>query len=348
MKVLFLLMFLSVSLPGNLILPDAPVKGQQPNMAMDKNGIIRMVYGEGNKIYCMTSSNNGSVFSAAVLVAELPEMHLGHTRGPLIASSKNFSMISAIDKSGTIHSYKLNHLKGGWIKSSDINDRKGSAAEGLMALAADSEDNFYATWLDIREEGRNNIYFSSASLRPTNHKWSTNTLVYKSPDGHVCECCKPNIEVNGNKLVIGFRNWIMGSRDIYFAVSGNKGKSFSVPAKSGTGTWKLNACPMDGGGLAVNSGGKVSAAWRRNGDIYYWTENRPEKRLASGRDVSMAQNRDLIYIAWQEKNRVSVMNLNTNEITAIGTGISPKIYVLNNGKAICLWEDDKIIRYKII
>jgi hypothetical protein len=39
----------------------------------------------------------------------------------------------------------------------------------------------------------------------------------------------------------------------------------------GTGTWKLDACPMDGGGVAVYRGqipgGAMLAAWEENGSI---------------------------------------------------------------------------------
>jgi len=335
-----------ISLSGDVLKAEIPVQGQQPNLSIDPKGVLRLVYGNGEKIYCMTSTDKGLSFSSPVLVAELPGMHLGHTRGPLIASSKFFSMISAIDKGGNIHSYRLGHSKGGWTPLTEINDKKGSAAEGLMALTADKEDNFYASWLDIRESGNNNIYFSS--INGKSPKWNANSLVYRSPDKHVCECCKPNIAINNNKLVIGFRNWLMGSRDIYYAVSYNKGKSFSAAQKSGTGTWQLNACPMDGGSLAVNSAGKVSTAWRRNGDVYYWTENQEEVKLATGRDVSMAQNKNAIYIAWQDKKMLSAINLNTKKITALGSGVSPKVYILDNGKAICFWEDDKMVRYRII
>jgi hypothetical protein len=149
-------------------------------------------------------------------------------------------------------------------------------------------------------------------------------------------------------VVIGFRNWLMGSRDIYYAVSTNHGKSFSDPVKSGNGTWQLNACPMDGGSLALNTSGKVSAAWRRNGDVYYWTEKQAERKLAQGRDVSMTQNQNNVYVAWQESKKISVMNVNSKQITEIGNGISPRVYALDNGKAICLWEDNKVVRFKII
>ncbi len=346
MKVFFLFVFFYISVWGHSALPETIIQGQQPNLSIDSKGVIRVTYGNGEKIYCLTSNNNGISFSSAVLVAELPGMHLGNTRGPQIASSKNFSIISAIDKSGTIHSYRLDHSKGKWIPITNINDKKGSAPEGLMAIAADKEDNFYATWLDIREGGSNSVYFSS--INGHSAKWKANSLVYKSPDKHVCECCKPNIVFSGDKLVVGFRNWLMGSRDIYYSVSYDKGKSFSEAAKSGTGTWQLNACPMDGGSLAINSEGKVSAAWRRNGDVYYWSENQTELKLATGRDVSMAQKKKEIYIVWQDKKILSAINLNTKKITQLGSGVSPKIYILDNGKAICFWEDDRSLRYKLI
>ena len=85
----------------------------------------------------MTSSDNGLNFSIPVLVAELPKMHLGHTRGPQIASSGTRSLITAIDKNGIIHSYLLKHSKDSWTEVTNVNDVKGSAVEGLMALASD-------------------------------------------------------------------------------------------------------------------------------------------------------------------------------------------------------------------
>ena len=333
-----------ISLKFNSVAAD--IAGQQPNVAIDNKGVIRMVYGESDKIFCITSDNNGVTFSKPEFVGKISGMHLGHTRGPQIASSKNYSMITAIDTKGSIHSYKLNHLNKSWVKSAIVNDQNGTAVEGLMALTADKEDNFYATWLDIRIGKKNNIYFSS--MNGKSQAWGKNLLVYKSPEGHTCECCKPNIVYNNNKLVVSFRNWLMGSRDIYYSVSGNKGKTFSTPKKFGKGTWQLNACPMDGGGLAINENGIVSAAWRRNSDVYYSSGSQREQKLGLGRDVSMAQSKGKTFVAWQDKNKIRVINLNTKRTTEVGKGVSPRVYLLSNGKALCVWENDKTIRYKVI
>ena len=105
---------------------------------------------------------------------------------------------------------------------------------------------------------------------------------------------------------------------------------------------------MDGGGLAINENGNVSAAWRRNGDVYYSIENQQEQKIGTGRDVSLAQNKQLTVIAWQENNRVKVMDLNKKNTLEVGNGVSPRVYLLADGKIICVWEDNKIVRYKLI
>jgi hypothetical protein len=337
--------FLLIS--GQCLAAETPLlKGQQPNIGIDEKGILRMVYGEDNKIYVVTSKDKGISFSKPVQVAVLPGMHLGNSRGPQIASSKNFSLITAIDKRGNIHSYKLNHSRNTWTKFGDVNDTKGSAEEGLMALTADKLDNFYAVWLDTRLKKKNNIYFSSLDRRTVS--WKANQLVYKSVDEHVCECCKPNIYFNNNKLVISFRNWLMGSRDIYYTSSADKGQTFSPAIKSGKGTWKLNGCPMDGGGIVVNDQGTVSAAWQRAGDIFYAIENRPEQKVGSGRSVNMAQSGNRTMIAWQDKNTIKVYNPGTKEVSSLGEGTSPRLYLLPDGKSLCVWEGNKSVYLKRI
>lgn len=322
---------------------DQVVLGKQPNAAIDIKGIIRVTFGKGEQIYCMSSTNNGVSFSAPVLVGKLPGMHLGHTRGPQIASSKNYSMITAMDQAGNIHAYLLNHQTGGWKNSVNTNDINGSAPEGLMGLTADKEDNFYAVWLDTRLAQKNNIYLSKVN---GNGKWSKNKLVYQSPEGHVCECCKPNIAFNAGKLVITFRNWLMGSRDIYYSASVDKGSTFAPPKKAGNGTWKLNACPMDGGGLSVSDKGLVSSAWQRNGEVFFWDENHQETKVASGRDVNMAQYGSNPLIAWQANGNVMVLNLIAHTTKDLGKGNSPKLYTLSSGRTLCVWEADDQVRYQ--
>ncbi|MET3981941.1 hypothetical protein ABIB62_004499 [Mucilaginibacter sp. UYP25] len=73
-------------------------QGQQPQVSVDNKGTIRVVFGSGDQIFCATSIDHSASFGKPVLVANVPEMHLGMSRRPQLASSKNYSVISAIDK----------------------------------------------------------------------------------------------------------------------------------------------------------------------------------------------------------------------------------------------------------
>ena len=88
--------------------------------------------------------------------------------------------------------------------------------------------------------------------------------VYQSPDGHICECCQPVAAVDAQgRVAVMWRNWLGGTRDLYLTTSADGGKTFAAAQKLGTGTWKLNGCPMDGGAVAFNPLGKPLAVWRR-------------------------------------------------------------------------------------
>ncbi|MBF9253720.1 hypothetical protein I2I11_10485 [Pontibacter sp. 172403-2] len=294
----------------------------------------------------MFSTDNGRSFSEPDKVATLPDMHLGMSRGPQIASSKNYSLITAMDKAGNIHTYKLNHGSNKWTAAANVNDLQGSAPEGLMALTADNNDTFYAVWLDIRGNKKNKVYFSS--FNPAKTSWAANKLVYVSPDQHVCECCKPNIATRDNKITISFRNWLNGSRDIYYTSSTDKGKTFTTPQKFGEGTWKLEGCPMDGGGIAIGKKGQVSSVWQRKGDIFYCQANQPEQKIGTGRSCTLAQDGAHTSAAWQDKGQIKLWNLSTNTTSALGKGSWPKVYTLANGKTLCLWEEDGTVQCKVL
>ncbi len=216
-----------VILSGILFLPlsslrdvktDTIAAGEQPQIAADNQGIVRVVFGNDDKIFCATSGDKGATFSQPVLVAQIPNMHLGMSRGPQLASSAIYSVITAMDKSGNIHWFRLNNLSGGWKPMGILNDLKGSAPEGLMSIAADEKDNFYAAWLDTRTDKNNQVYFSSLSSKTVS--WSKNTLVYRSFDGHVCECCKPGIAVNGPSIVQKLAKWF--ERFVFYKIAGRR------------------------------------------------------------------------------------------------------------------------------
>ena len=312
-------------------------EGSQPQVSMEPAGDIRMVYGRNDSIFCVTSNDDARTFSPPVYVGRITGMHLGMTRGPVIASSASSSIVTAIDKTGNIHFFRLEHAAGKWKYGGLVNDIKSTAPEGLMGIAADDRDNFYAVWLDIRQGRKNNISFSSFTRNEA--AWSENRIIYTSPDEHVCECCKPNISVEGSGVNIMFRNWLDGSRDLYLINSPDKGKTFGEARKIGAGTWKLKGCPMDGGGVTTDNSGSAYTVWQREGEIYYCKPGEMELRIAAGRGCSIAENNKDI-VSFQEGNEVKILDMKMNKTTTVGTGSFLRVLALPGGKVFCAWEQD--------
>jgi hypothetical protein len=252
-----------------------------------------------------------------------------------------------MDKAGNIHFFQLNHSNGQWKYKGQVNDIPASAPEGLMSIAADKKDHFYAVWLDLRHDRKNNICFSA--LKGNEDKWKKNVLIYTSPDAHVCECCKPSIAVKDARVSIMFRNWVQGSRDLYWMTSSNSGQTFTKAEKLGAGTWKLNACPMDGGGITIDHSGKTHTAWRREGTVYYCNPGESEISLGKGRAVDIAANASSannLIITLQDGPDVKVKDVNGKKETLVGKGSFLKSLVLDEETILCVWEQDKTIQFK--
>lgn len=346
--VLVLFCFISISLSFSWKATDNGIiaAGAQPQISVDPHGTIRVVLGRNDSVFCATSVDQGSTFSTPVLVARVSGMHLGMSRGPQIASSAKTSLITVMDKSGDIHFFQLDNKIGKWESKGYVNDLRSSAPEGLMGLASDKNDHYYAVWLDTRQEKKNNIYFSSFS--PTQKIWSKNALVYQSPDGHVCECCKPSIAVRNNQVAIMFRNWISGSRDMYLVQSSNAGRNFNSAQKLGGGTWPLSACPMDGGGLAFDTKGSIQTTWQRQGIVYSCKPGNPELKIASGRGSSIGsdfEKGDWV-ISYQDGENIKMINAAEKELTTIKGSYLKSLII--NSKVVCVWENNKQILFRRI
>ena len=135
-------------------------------------------------------------------------------------------------------------------------------------------------------------------------------------------------------MAVMFRNNLDGHRDMYVTRSSD-GVAFSQAAKLGTGSWLLDACPMDGGGL-VFDGRDITAVWRRENDVYLTTATVPELRLGRGRDPVVAQAGAHRDIAWTSAEGVHLVQGRQAPIV-VGQGRFPAILALP-AATIVAWE----------
>ena len=311
--------------------------GQMPNLAKDSKNSLHLVYGNGDSIMYAFSTNDGQLFSSPVMVNVLPNLAASHMRGPQVAATSDGILVIACNSSGDIYSY-VKDDKGNWIQTAKVNDVDTVAKEGLMALSADAQ-NAFAVWLDLRDK-HNKIF--GAKSNDGGRTWSRNYLIYGSPDSAVCECCKPSVVMKGDHVYVMFRNWLNGNRDLYLIQSSDGGNSFGQAQKLGAGSWKLDGCPMDGGALVLDNGGRVQTVWKRHDKIYTCEPGNDEVEVGEGRNCTMEIIGEKNIYAWTKRGKVVILKpRGIKEI--LGEGALPAIKAIDNKRVLCVWENEKQI-----
>ena len=309
-----------------------------PQVTTDKKNNVYIVYGKGDSILYVTSADSGVPFSSPSLIAVLPGLFASAMRGPQIAATDNGLVVTACTNKGNIYAFKQD-ASGSWTKTKQLNEVDETAKEALMGLSADGL-HVFAVWLGVKSPRGQNVYgINSIDGGKT---WSKNILVYASPDSTVCECCKPSVVVKGNNVFVMFRNWLKGNRDLYLTQSDNGRTSFKKAQKLGAGSWKLNGCPMDGGGLAVNAGGEPQTVWRREKKIYSAIVGMPEKEIGEGNGCTLETINNKNIYTWTENGNVVLVS-STGEKKVLGKGTGPIVKALNNQQVLCVWENNKQI-----
>lgn len=255
---------------------------------------------------------------------------IGITKGEL------YKRIGDVPKNAQLAFHDDNNGKLYWVFfDKDKNVLKAESYEEYKKFRERNGDR-------IKTEGK--IYF--ASSRDGGKTWSKSKMIYRSPDGSVCECCKPSIiSDNDGNLIVMFRNNIDGSRDLHFTKSVDGGETFSIPEKLGSGTWKINGCPMDGGDLIVNNRGELKTIWKRKGNIFMSNSSSSEEKISAGKSPSISANDQKTYIVFSQGENIISTTLDNSTQTKIGTGSSPKVIALKNG-AIYFWVNSDGINFK--
>lgn len=309
--------------------------GHLPVVVTDKTEISHLVYGQDSTIYYTTFSKTSS-FSKPIAVAVLSDLVAYAKRGPQLAVTDQYVVITAVNKIGDVFAYSLDRQTNRWSPPTRINDVPAIAKEGFQAVTGAQNGTFHSVWLDLRDDKKNKIV--GATSTDGGRTWSKNQVIYRSPSGTVCECCKVSIVAKNQDVYVQFRNWLDGSRDLYLAHSNDAGRTYTQPEKLGKGTWKLNACPMDGGAVALEGSGQPTTVWRRENKVFSCQPGQPEQEIATGRNVTLATASTSKAVAWDEAGTIW-LKINEKAPAALGSGQMPSV-ALTSQAAICVWEAD--------
>lgn len=299
--------------PIELARGSAPQHPQQPQVAVDRQDVVHVAFGVGNAVRYCRSGDGGKTFSKPVELPELGVLSLGMRRGPRIAASQSGVCVSVIagkqgkGRDGDV--LALRSTDGGqtWLGPVTVNDVADAAREGLHAMAAAPGGDLCCVWLDLRH--RKTEVMASVS-KDGGRSWGPSVVVYRSPDGSVCECCHPSVAYDPEgRIFVQWRNSLGGERDMYVA-SSEDGVTFSQATKLGIGAWPLDACPMDGGGIAAVAPGKVATIWRREQEIFLLAnDEREERRLGAGEQPWISATAAGPFVVWLTKRGQAAMLL---------------------------------------
>jgi hypothetical protein len=271
--------------------------GKQPHAAVGPDGCAVVVWAAGDSVMAAVAPKAGDPFGAPVKVADCGGLMAGMRRGPRVAAAAGTIVATAIGKSdGNLKAWASSDGGATWSGPATVNGSGGAAKEGMSDLAAGPKGTFHAVWLDLRD-GETQIW---AAASADGGKTWTEAKVYKSPSGSVCECCNPSIGVDPQgKVYVLFRNSLEGNRDMYLVSSPDGGKTWGKAMKLGLQSWKLGQCPMLGGAVAA-AGGKPSAIWARDNNLFLSGATGGEQPLGNGRFPWATAGPGGVFAVWQK------------------------------------------------
>ena len=144
-----------------------------------------------------------------------------------------------------------------------------------------------------------------------------------------------------------FRNSLAGNRDMYLAsVFPENDKIKITSMQIGNEHWKFNACPMDGGMLAVDTKGVVSTVWRRGREIFTATNDGADEQLIGiGEQPWIASTTDGPMAVWTSRRDGELMlkNVSKENVLTITSIARDPVVVADpvHGKSVFVfWEEN--------
>ncbi len=294
------------ALPADVVrvVPKAEIpEARQPQAAVGPDGTIYITFGNRENFYCSVSTDGGKSYGVPVSVGQIRRLRLGYRKGPRIAASSDAVVITAMGRAAEILAWRSADCGKTWQGPTSVTDAPDVSNQGYHAMAAGRDGQLFCVWLDQRGQMRNHNRIFCAGSNDGGKTWSEDRLIYESPDGFVCPCCQPTVAYDANGAIyVMWRNNLDGCRDFYLAISKDGGKTFGKSVKQGLGNWKLQVCPMDGGGLAVIAPGKTTTVWQRKNQIFRVDpETNQEKLIAPGVLPWAAGTKQGAYVVWVTK-----------------------------------------------
>lgn len=260
-----------------------PNDGVQPQVMVDNQGIVHLVYLAGEPRACdiyYVRSADGFKFSQPMRVNSEPgsAISIGNIRGAHMA----------LGKSGRIHVAWMGSDKAKPRGPKDsvpmlysrLNDsgsafepqrnviQKAAGLDGGGSVAADPAGNVYVLWHAPEGDNHAESHRCIWMTRSTNEGATFGTEIRANPDATgVCGCCGMRAAAGANgKLFALYRSAAKQiHRDMYLLVSADRGDSFR---STKVDPWTVRVCPMSSMAFGIGNGDPL-ATWETEGQVHF-------------------------------------------------------------------------------
>ena len=126
-----------------------------------------------------------------------------------------------------------------------------------------------------------------------------------------------------------------------------KSSSETIGVQLGKEHWKLNACPMDGGMLAIDAKGLITTVWRRDREIFTATNDGSDERLIGvGEQPWITPTKDGPVAVWTTRRdgELLMKNLSNEHVDSIAKIARDAVVVAEpvQGKTVFVfWEQNE-------
>lgn len=297
----------------------APKATLAVGVTLDQNGRLWLAKIENQQMLVSKSDDNGVSFSNPVVVTPEPETIAGdgENRPKIVLARDGTVLLTWIQSlpqkyAGNVRFVRSTNAGQTFSGPITLNDDGRVTSHRFDSLAIDGAGKVVVAWLDGRDrdaakeksETFKGVSMYTAQSRDNGASFEANHRFQQ----HVCECCRIGLTWTKEGPVAFWRN-IFGTNTRDFAIAN---VDTGEIRRATDDQWRIDACPHNGGDIAVDGRGQLHLVWFTNGQarqgIFYkridgdW-ESQPMPigdPSTQPNNISVAAEGKTVLITWRE------------------------------------------------